>query len=92
MVLSLKFQTLEKDEATFINRLKIADRVVIQNFHPSQNRSLVATTREEAEEVKQKYAWWYHEEKVSYIRFKEKLISNLPNVEIREGKDGFGYD
>ncbi len=84
--------TLEKDEAAFIEKLKIADRVVIQDFHPSQNRSLVATTREAAEEVKQKYAWWYDEEKLSYIRFKEKLISHLPDVEIKEGKDGFGYD
>ena len=84
--------TLEKDEAAFIEKLKIADRVVIQDFHPSQNRSIVATTREQAEEVKQKYAWWYDEEKLSYIRFKEKLISHLPNVEIKEGKDGFGYD
>ncbi len=84
--------TLEKDEAAFIEKLKIADRVVIQDFHPSQNRSLVATTREETEEIKQKYAWWYDTEKLSYIRFKEKLMSELPNVEIREGKDGFGYD
>ncbi|BAY87131.1 radical SAM domain-containing protein [Calothrix parasitica NIES-267] len=84
--------TLEKDEGTFIEKLKIADRVVIQDFHSSQNRSLVATTREAAEEVKQKYAWWYDKEKLSYIRFKEKLMSNLPDVEIREGKAGFGYD
>ncbi|MBE9214241.1 radical SAM protein [Plectonema cf. radiosum LEGE 06105] len=84
--------TLEKDEAAFIEKLKIADRVVIQDFHPSQNRSLVATTREAVAEVKQKYAWWYDAEKLSYIRFKEKLISHLPDVEIREGKDGFGYD
>jgi hypothetical protein len=29
---------------------------------------------------------------LSYQRFKEKLISQLPGVEIKEGKDGFGYE
>lgn len=84
--------TLPVDEAAFIEKLKIADRVVIQDFHPSHNRSLVASTREEAQGIKRKYAWWYDEEQVSYMRFKEKLVSRLPNVEIKEGKDGFGYE
>lgn len=84
--------TLPKDEVAFIDKLKIADRVVIQDFHPSHNRSLVASTRQEAEGIKQKYAWWYDEEQLSYMRFKEILVTRLPGVEIKEGKDGFGYE
>ncbi|MGD1874454.1 MAG: radical SAM protein [Mastigocoleus sp.] len=84
--------TLKKDENAFIDKLKIADRIVIQDFHPSQNRSLIASTPKEVEEIRQKYAWWFDEEKLQYIRFKEKLISCLTNVEIKEGKNGFGYE
>ena len=84
--------TLVIDEDAFIQKLAIADRVVIQDFHPNNNRSLVAGTRQEAEEIKQKYAWWYGSEQFSYQRFKEKLVSQLPGVEIKEGKDGFGYE
>jgi len=84
--------TLSADEDTFIEKLKIADRVVIQDFHPSNNRSLVASTRQEAEDIKQKYAWWYNEQEVKYSTFKQKLLEWLPDVEIREGKDGFGYE
>jgi DNA repair photolyase len=84
--------TLVIDEDAFIQRLAIADRVVIQDFHPNNNRSLVAGTRQEAEEIKQKYAWWYNSDRFSYQRFKEKLVSQLPGVEIKEGKDGFGYE
>ena len=84
--------TLVIDEDAFIQKLAIADRVVIQDFHPNNNRSLVAGTRQEAEEIKQKYAWWYNSDRFSYHRFKEKLVSQLPGVEIKEGKDGFGYE
>lgn len=85
--------TLPTDEAAFIKKLAIADRVVIQAFHSTnQSRSLVASTRQEAEEIKQKYAWWYENEKLSYMKFKEKLVSQLPGVEIMEGKEGFGYE
>lgn len=84
--------TLAIDIATFINKLQIVDRIVIQQFHASYNRSLVAATRKEAEEIKQKYAWWYANEQVNYIQFKEKLVSQLPNVEIKEGQEGFGYE
>ena len=76
----------------FIDKLKIADRVVIQDFHPSHNRSLIASTRQEAQDIKRKYAWWYDEEQLSYMRFKEILVTRLPGVEIKEGKDGFGYE
>ncbi|WP_414754204.1 SPL family radical SAM protein [Anabaena sp. CCY 9910] len=84
--------TFINDEADFIDRLVIADRVVIQDFHPSHSSSLIASTRQEVITIKQKYAWWYDSEKSSYIKFKEKLISRLPHVDIKEGKDGFGYD
>ncbi|MEJ1934494.1 radical SAM protein [Nostoc sp. NIES-2111] len=84
--------TLLTDEPSFIDKLTIADRIVIQDFHPSHNRSLIASTRQEANTVKQKYAWWYESEESSYIKFKEKLVSLLPHVEIKEGKDGFGYE
>ena len=84
--------TIITDEDGFIEKLSIADRIVIQDFHPNNNRSLVAGTRPEAEEIKQKYAWWYNSEEFSYQRFKKKLVSQLPGVEIKEGKDGFGYE
>ncbi|MBD2295202.1 radical SAM protein [Anabaena sphaerica FACHB-251] len=84
--------TLVNDEDDFIERLAIADRVVIQDFHKSDSRSLVASTRQEAEEFKHKYSWWYDQGKYNYIRFKEKLLSRLSGVEIKEGKDGFGYE
>lgn len=84
--------TLATDEDAFIQKLAIVDRVVIQDFHPNNNRSLVAGTRQEAEEIRQKYSWWYNSEQLSYQRFKEKLLSQLPGVEIKEGKDGFGYE
>ena len=67
--------TLPKDEVAFIDKLKIADRVVIQDFHPSHNRSLIASTRQEAQDIKRKYAWWYDEEQLSYMRFKEILVT-----------------
>jgi DNA repair photolyase len=90
--LSVTIPTLPVDEDNFIAKLNIVDRVVIQDFHPSNSRSLVASTRQEAEEIKQKYAWWYNNEKVNYMKFKEKLIFQLPGVEIKEGKVGFGYE
>lgn len=84
--------TLPSDEAAFIDKLKIADRVVIQEFHASHSRSLVAGTRKKAEEIKQKYSLWYNNEQLSYQMFKKKLLTQLPGVEIKEGKEGFGYD
>ncbi|PIG93838.1 radical SAM protein [Gloeocapsopsis sp. IPPAS B-1203] len=82
--------TLPADVTNFINQLQIGDRIVIQEFHSSQNRLLVATTRQEALTIKQKYAWWYENEKVNYLVFKDKLTS-LKDIEIIEGKDGFTY-
>ncbi|GEM_PF-173755 len=83
---------LPDEERAFIRKLEIVDRVVIQEFHASQNRSLVAGTREEAQTIKQKYAWWYDREQVNYLQFKQKLENLLPYVEIKEGKEGFGYE
>jgi len=65
---------------------------VIQDFHASNDRSLIASTREQALALKQKYAWWYNSEQQSYRKFKNKLIAMLPGVEIMEGKEGFGYE
>ncbi len=84
--------TVPAEEAAFIKNLQIADRVVIQEFHASHNRLLVAGTRKEAEEIKDKYAWWYDDEKVNYRKFKENLVSTLSGVEIKEGQHGFGYE
>jgi len=84
--------TVPAEEAAFIKNLQIADRVVIQEFHASHNRLLVAVTRKEAEEIKDKYAWWYDDEKVNYRKFKENLVSTLSGVEIKEGQHGFGYE
>lgn len=80
------------EQEVFINQLKIADRVVSQEFHASSGRSLVASTREEALALKRKYAWWYDNEEKSYQQFKHKLASMLTNVQIMEGKEGFGYE
>lgn len=84
--------TLLDDEVAFIKKLEVVDRVVIQEFHASQNRSHVAGTREEVQTIKQKYAWWYDRERANYFKFKQKLVSLLPSVEIKEGKQGFGYE
>lgn len=84
--------TLPADEAAFIQKLAIADRIVIQDFHPSNNRSLMASTRQEADTIKHKHSWWYDNEQLSYIKFQEKLFTLLPGVEIKEGKNGFGYE
>ena len=84
--------TLPKQQNSFIEQLQIVDRVVLQPFHSSGKRSLVATTRNDAETLKAKYAWWYENEEENYHEFREKLVSLLPNVEIKEGKAGFVYE
>lgn len=84
--------TLPEHQVGFIRKLEIADRVVIQEFHASHTRSLVAGTRGEAQAIKEKYGWWYDNERVSYLKFKEKLDSLLVGMDIKEGKEGFGYD
>ncbi|GAB4546075.1 MAG: hypothetical protein Tsb0014_40460 [Pleurocapsa sp.] len=88
--------TLERDVNNFIRKLTVVDRIVLQEFHASNKKSLVASTREEAIALKSKYNWWYQNEKQSYQQFKQNLSQQLQawsvNVEIKEGKAGFGYD
>lgn len=84
--------TFPDDRVPFIKKLEVVDRVVIQEFHANHNRSLVAGTRDEAIAIKRKYAWWYEDEQVNYLQFKQQLVSLLPSVEIKEGKEGFGYE
>ncbi|MCA1992590.1 MAG: radical SAM protein [Coleofasciculus sp. S288] len=84
--------TLPDEQAYFISRLEVADRVVVQEFHASNGRSLVASTREDALVLKRKYAWWYDDEEKSYQQFMAKLACLLMDVQIMEGKEGFGYE
>lgn len=84
--------TFPEDEGAFIQKLAVADRLVIQSFHRSFGESFVASTREEAMVLKEKYTWWYYKEKENYQQFKAKLTAMLPELEIMEGKQGFGYD
>ena len=88
--------TFPKDEAFFIQQLAIVDRVVLQDFHPLRSNSLTASTRIEAIALKDKYAWWYGNNRHSYQNFKQKLqnyfTALLADVEIMEGKAGFGFD
>ena len=87
--------TFPEDEAFFIQQLSIVDRIVLQDFHPFKS-NMSASTREEAIAIKDKYAWWYGNNKHSYQNFKQKLqdyfTALLANVEIMEGKAGFGFD
>lgn len=84
--------TLPEDQDAFILKLSFVDRIVIQEFHATQGKSLVASTREQAIALKHKYAWWYNQEQENYFLFKQKLEFLLGDVEIKEGREGFGYD
>lgn len=87
--------TLPEDKGVFLQKLAIAERIVIQPFHAKQKKSLVASTREEAIALQSKYAWWYDNEAEQYERFKQELLDLVnfsPSIDIREGKNGFGYD
>jgi DNA repair photolyase len=86
--------TFSDDETNFIHHLAIVDRVVVQEFHPSHAQSLIASTRQEALALKQKYAWWYQDEENSYREFKQKLLvlERYHGIEVKEGKEGFTYD
>ena len=84
---------LPEDETQFICKLEVVDRVVIQAFHSASEKSvLAATTRKEAVNLKEKYKWWYDNESEKYNNFLEKLKALLCDVEVFEGKAGFGYD
>ena len=86
--------TFPEDVPSFINKLAVVDRVVIQEFHDENSRSLIASTRQEAIALKQKYAWWYDLEREHYLQFQQQLTARLQqySVEIREGRAGFTYD
>ena len=84
--------TYPKEQDEFISKLEIVDRIVIQDFHSSTSRSLVASTPDAALELKQKYNWWYDQLDISYKSFQQKLVNLLPGIEIKEGKAGFGYE
>jgi DNA repair photolyase len=86
--------TLREDEPAFMRRLQVADRVVVQQFHASKNQSLVAVTRQEAEAIKRRYAWWFDRENECYAGFKSRLFDRLEGIvdDIQEGRQGFGYE
>jgi DNA repair photolyase len=88
--------TFPEDESYFIEQLTMVDRVVLQDFHPSNQNILAAATRQKAIAIKARYSWWYGNNKHSYQNFKQKLhnyfTALLADVEIMEGKAGFGYD
>jgi len=84
--------TFPEDTRRFIEQLTVADRVVIQEFHESSARSPIASTRPDALALKKKYAWWYDNEQERYQQFKAQLNSQLQGVEVKEGKEGFGYE
>ena len=88
--------TLKKDRDNFFHQLVGIDRIVLQDFHPTKKQSLVASTRQEAIALQEKYNWWYGDREKSYQNFKEDLAAKLTawsgNTEILEGKTGFGYD
>lgn len=84
--------TFASDRDGLIRQLDFVDRIVIQDFHPSKNQSLAASTREEALALKEKYSWWYNKQGENYQQFKNELRRVLTDVEVTEGKEGFGYD
>ena len=87
--------TLREDEADFFRGLTVADRIVLQDFHPV-GKGMRATTRDKAIAIKDKHDWWYKDSIASYQGFKKRLTDYITalgtEVEIVEGKAGFGYD
>ena len=88
--------TLLKDRDKFFSQLIGVDRIVLQAFHPTRKNSLIASTRSQAIVLKQKYSWWYDNERQNYQQFKQSLQDRITawssDTEILEGKAGFGYD
>ena len=88
--------TFLKDREKFFVRLIGVDRIVLQEFHPARKNSLIASTRNQAIALKQKYIWWYGNEAENYRQFKQSLQEQITawslDTEILEGKAGFGYD
>lgn len=82
-----------EDVTKFIQKLEIFDRIVIQPFHANRKSSLAASTPTSAIELKEKYQWWYNQEKEKYQWFRQQLeYLTLSGVEIKEGEEGFRYD
>lgn len=88
--------TLPQDREYFLRQLIGLDRIVLQDFHPTRQNSLIASTPEKAIALKKKYSWWYDNQTGSYQQFKQDLQAQFTawsvNTEIIEGKAGFGYD
>jgi DNA repair photolyase len=84
--------TFPEEQDEFITKLGIVDRLVIQDFHSSTSKSLVASTPRAAINLKQKYNWWYDDPQASYQAFRQKLVTLLPDIDVKEGKAGFGYE
>lgn len=82
-----------QDISKISQKLEIFDRIVIQPFHASKEASLVASTPKAAMQLKEKYSWWYGQEKDNYLQFKKQLQYLVDSgVEIKEGEEGFRYD
>ena len=82
-----------QDISKISQKLEIFDRIVIQPFHASKETSLVASTPKAAIQLKEKYAWWYDQERDNYHQFKKQLQYLVDSgVEIKEGEEGFRYD
>lgn|GEM_PF-4272874 len=54
----------------------------------------MAVTRQEAEGIKQRYAWWFERKNERYEASKERWLQKLEGIvdDIQEGRQGFGYD
>ena len=82
-----------QDISKISQKLEIFDRIVIQPFHANKETSLAASTPKAAIQLKEKYAWWYDQERDNYHQFKKKLQYLVDSgVEIKEGEEGFRYD
>ena len=82
-----------KDISKISQKLEIFDRIVIQPFHANKETSLTASTPKSAIQLKEKYNWWYDQEKDNYHQFKKQLQYLVNSgVEIKEGEEGFRYD
>lgn len=85
------------DLPRLVQRLAIADRVVLQPFHPDRgNRMRQASTRPIATALKQRFAWWYDCEEKHYELLKNDILRLIAegqyDLELCERQAGFGYD
>jgi len=85
------------DIPRLLQQLAIADRVVLQPFHPDRGHMMRrASTRPMATALKQQFAWWYDHESRNYDSLKHEILriieSEQYDLELCEGEEGFGYD